>query len=96
MAAHIPELLKAEKARRRRALGVLIWCVMSKIVKQARPVVTGRPAGQLHGSPTCKWCKDIAGIIRNVVLVTPHVKEFLGKLSAIWARAVIKGSPALS
>jgi len=37
-----------------------------------------------------------AGIIRNVVLVTRHVKEFLQKLSAILARAIINGSPALS
>jgi hypothetical protein len=63
---------------------------------EAGPGLRGRPAGQLHGSPACKWCKDIAGIIGNVVLVTPHVKEFLQKLSAIWARAVIKGLPALS
>jgi len=53
---------------------------MSTIVKQAGPIVRGRPAGQLCGSPAYKWCKDIAGIIRNMVLVTPHVKEFLPKI----------------
>ena len=41
--------------------------------------------------PAYKGCLDVTGIIGNMVLVNsglPHVKEFLQKLSAIWAHAL--------
>jgi hypothetical protein len=48
--------------------------------------VRGGPAGQLPGALRRHWNNRKYGAIK---LSFPHAKEFLRKLSAIWARALI-------
>ena len=55
------------------------------------PVVRSGTARQLHGAPTYKHCQDVNWNNHTHAasnLRFPHAKEFIWKLSAIWAHAV--------